>query len=201
MKDATLKQAGKILEIIGQKETSCEQLQEILTSGLLADLLDANVDGIDRNAFRKFVGLKPLNAYSLIINYDLSVEKAIKAGKYDWVNSDITSDHFPSMETGEKEVSIELIYFGRDMGTDDVLRELDKMSLRPANLKELLALGEKFPDIQREFPIIALGSVWRDRYGYRGCAFLLRGGSMRSLSLDWLLVRWREFCRFAAVRK
>ncbi len=138
---------------------------------------------------------------NLVANYDRSVEDGIKAGKYNWSNSNITSSHFPSEEAGTKEVSIELIYFGRNMETNEVLSELDKMGMRPATLKELLALGEKHPDLQREFPIIALGSVWQVPDGGRGCAYLGGGGSGRGLSLRWIGGGWIDCCRFAAVRK
>ncbi len=200
-KDATLGQGIKMLTLIEQKETPCEQLQKLLASGLLADLLDADVDEINRNAFRQLIGLKPINAYTLTINYSRSVEDGIKAGKYDWSNSDITSSHFPSEEVGTKEVPIELVHFGRDIKTDEILSELDKMGMRPAILKELLALGEKRPDLQREFPVIALGSVWQNPRGYRFCAFLFRFGSLRDLRLAWVVDRWGDYCRFAAVRK
>ena len=69
-KDATLGQGIKMLTLIEQKETPCEQLQKILASWLLSDLLDANVDGVDRNAFQQVIGLKLLNVYSLYINLE-----------------------------------------------------------------------------------------------------------------------------------
>lgn len=207
MKEATLKQAGKVLELIGQKETSCEQFQKLFGSGLFSDLLDANVDSVDRDAFRQAIGLKPLGiratitSYPMSINYDRSVKDGIKAGKYDWENDDITSKNFPSQETSTKEVAVELFHFGKDMSTDEVLAELDKQGFRAATLKEILALGEKQPDLQKDFPIIGLGSVWQDPGGDRGCPYLSRDGSERSLSLRWVDNRWSGLCRFAAVCK
>lgn len=57
MKDATLKQARKVLEVVRQKEISREQFQKLLDSELLSELLDANVDLVDYNAFRQAIGL------------------------------------------------------------------------------------------------------------------------------------------------
>ncbi len=138
---------------------------------------------------------------NLVVNYDRSVEDGIKAGKHDWSDNNIISSRFPSEEAGTKEVSIELIHFGRYMETDEVLSELDKIGMRPATLKELLALGEKHSDLQREFPIIALGSVWQVPLGDRNWAYLDRSGSERRLYLRWIGSEWRVSCRFAAVRK
>ncbi|MEK7553547.1 MAG: hypothetical protein AAB504_02605 [Patescibacteria group bacterium] len=201
MKEATLKQAGKVLEVIG--ETPCEQLQKILSSGLLSDLLSANVDLVDRDVVRQALGLKPIgmHSYLMTIDYDRSVKDGIKAGNYDWRNDDITAKNFPSQETGTAEVSIDILHFGKDISTDEVRAELDKHGYRPATLKELLALGEKHSNLQREFPIIALGSVWQGPHGCRSCPYLYRDGSERCLGLGWVGSWWRGSCRFAAVRK
>jgi hypothetical protein len=66
MKTATLKQSAKVTQMIIDKGTPDEQLQWMLESGALSDLLDANPEGFDREAYRKFLGLKPLNLPLLI---------------------------------------------------------------------------------------------------------------------------------------
>ena len=141
------------------------------------------------------------NTYLVTVNYDLSVKDAVKAGKYDWTKDDITTKHFPSKRVGIAEQKIILVHFNRDIKVDEAIRELDKMGFRPAELPELLALGAKYPDIQRDFPVIALGSVWRNPDGDRYCAYLCGLGSVRSLNLNWFAGWWRDFCRFAAVSK
>ncbi len=141
------------------------------------------------------------NVYTLTINYSRSVEDGVKAGEYDWSNKEITSSHFPNEEIGIKKVSIELVHFGRDIEANEVLSELDKMNLRPAILKELLTLGEKHPDLQRKFSIIALGSIGHGLIGEDSCAYLNGDGSGRGLHLHWVSSGRFDECRFAAVRK
>ncbi|MDP3004072.1 MAG: hypothetical protein Q8N43_00985, partial [Candidatus Azambacteria bacterium] len=130
-----------------------------------------------------------------------SVEDGVKAGRYNWSDSDITSSHFPSEEAGTKKISIELVHFGRSIRTKEVLSELDKTGLRSATLKEFLALGEKEQDIQREIPSTALVCVWKYSSGRRYCACLRRSDSKRNLSLSGIGYRWDDCYRFAAVRK
>lgn len=155
-----------------------------------------------------------INIYRLSVNYNRNIEEGVRAGKYDWANHDITSEHFSTERKGIVEVFVELIHFNRNISTDKALAELDKMGYRPAELQELLALGEKYPDLQREFPIIALGSDWQNPFGGRQCACLVYHGSGRDLHLDrlvrdwervysqgWIDKRWDVDCRFAAVRK
>ena len=141
------------------------------------------------------------NTYPLSVNYGMSVEDAVKLGRYDWANSDITSRNFPTKRTGKADLTIKFMQFNRAISTEDALRELDRMGYRPAELHEILAFGEKYPDVQREFPIVALGSVWQGRDGGRGVPCLSRSGSGRVLHLDWIGDDWNGICRFAAVRK
>jgi hypothetical protein len=68
-------------------------------------------------------------------------------------------------------------------------------------LPELLAFGEKYPDVQREFPVVALGSAWRDSVGNRHVPYLVRHAGRRLLYLYWLGCEWDSGYRFAAVRK
>ncbi len=57
MKKATLDQGMKILSLFSG--TPCEQVQELLERGLLADLRDGNLTGVNRDRFREFLGLMP----------------------------------------------------------------------------------------------------------------------------------------------
>lgn len=139
--------------------------------------------------------------FPVTVDYTLPLMEMIKAGRYDWVNPDITEEHFPVKGEGIREVVVELIHFGRFMETDDVLRELDRLDLRPATIEELLALGAKYPEVQREFPVMALGSVWQGPVGYRDAPFLHGDGSERVVFLFWLGYGWRGACISAAVHK
>ena len=141
------------------------------------------------------------NIFCVRVNYDLSVEKAVKAGKYYWKDDDITDKNFPPKRSGSAEIDIQLVNFNKNMSSEDVLKELDKMGLRPAELPELLVLGTKYPNEQKRYPIIALGSVWRDLDGDCYVPFLFGGGSERELYLIYLGHGLSACCRFATVGK
>ena len=156
-----------------------------------------------KNGARAIVSGTPfaVNSYPVTVDYSRSVEAGVAAGKYDWSSDDIISKNFPTNRTGVADLEIQLVHFNRATEFDDAIREIDRFGLRPAELHELLSLGEKYPKVQREFPVVALGSVWRDPDGDRLVAFLCRFGSRRNLRLYWTGFRWDEDCRFAAVRK
>lgn len=192
VKDSARKSAEKVL---GEIDLDKNQFQQVIEGG---DVLTKAVAEVVEQKLRE---LSKIIKFPVAINYVTTIKEMIARGKYDWTNNDITSKNFPTQRTGEANITVELVHFNRSIGTDEALRELDKMGYRPAELHELLALGEKYPDLQREFPIIALGSVWQRSLGYRGVAYLSGYGSERLLLLYWLDDGWRDVCRFAVVRK
>ncbi|KKT49279.1 MAG: hypothetical protein UW41_C0009G0046 [Candidatus Collierbacteria bacterium GW2011_GWC2_44_18] len=143
----------------------------------------------------------PFPGYSVNVDYATSVEQMIKAGKYDWFNDDITSGHFPSNEKGKSQMVIYLLNFDGDISSENALQEMNKLGLRPATLKELLALGAQHPNLQRKDVIVALGSTWRGSGGDVNVPYLYGDESGRDLRLSWFAGGWPSLWRFAAVRK
>ena len=144
---------------------------------------------------------KAANVFSVLVDYGRSVVDLVAAGKYDWKNDNVNDNNFPVSRRGTDSVEVHLVHFNRMISTQDALNELDRQGLKPADLHTLLSLGAKYPDLQREFPIVALGSVWRNRDGRRGVPCLDGHGSERDLCLYWIDSDWVEIYRFAAVRK
>lgn len=173
-----------------------------LTFGQMEAIVNklGGMDGV-RRFLSGALAVQSSNIYPVSVDYEMSVEELVRRGRYDWSDSDITSKHFPTQRAGKAEVAIELIHFDRDIDSDEALRKLDRMGFRPAELHELLAFGARYPDVQREFPIIALGSVWRGPLGFRHVPCLYGDGSERGLNLGWFGLGWGGHCRFAAVRK
>jgi len=142
-------------------------------------------------------------SYSVSIDYSKNVEQMNKDGNYNEVDNDITSAHFPSDEKGQAEVPIKLVGFYHGINSEDVIKEMGNMNppLRPATLKELQSLGVAQPDLQRNKPIVALGSTWRASRGYGRVPYLYGLESHRGLGLLSLAGGWSSRWRFATVRK
>lgn len=149
---------------------------------------------------RIIVGAKR-QLFKVMVHYTKSLKEMIEAGQYDRVNGDITSDHFPVKGTGQKEVEITLFHFNRSISSDDAIAEMKKTGYRPALIEELLALGAEQKELQKQFPIVAFGSVWPNPRGFRHVPSLLWLDAERDLDLDWFEGDWLEDWRFAAVRK
>jgi hypothetical protein len=151
--------------------------------------------------------------YLITVNYGKQLKTLIVDGGYDWVNDSYegltwgdwkepngeTPAKFPSRRKVETETV--LVHLDRYAETSEVLAELDSRGLRPANVAELLAFGVDHPEVQREFPIVELGSIWVGPHGNRYVACLWRYSDQRNLRLDWNGRQWDPRCRFLAVSK
>lgn len=138
-------------------------------------------------------------SYPITVDYTKSLAEMVGAGKYGYVDEDITSQSFPITGTGIVDAEIILVHFDCCIESDGAVRELNEMGLKPALIEYLLALGAKHPDLQREYPIVALGSVWVRRHDHRYVSYLVGSSRRRDLHLRWTRYDWRDYCRFLAV--
>ena len=130
-----------------------------------------------------------------------SLKQLIKPLDFDWVNSDITEDHFPVQPedsiAGKR--TYKVFNFGKSISSENAIAEMAKENFRPATLRELLKWGVK--NWNGKDWVVALRSVYRDLFGRFCVPVLGRGVSERGLNLNWFEVGWSEDCRFLAVRE
>ena len=201
----TFGQAGHTLTIIAAQNPNRGHLKA-LHDGPLTDLVQSIMQGTlpDREALRKFLGLGPLKKV-LLIDYDMSLEEMIAAGRYDSKNDNLNSKNYPVIGEGKVEFEWDLVHPNRDISTADAHKETAKDS-DPANpwmdakTEHLLAFGAAYPEEQQKFPIVALGSV-AGVDGVRRVPGLDKDGSERGLGLGWYENVWNAGCRFLRVRK
>lgn len=141
------------------------------------------------------------NTFPITVDYSKTLAEMIAAGKYDYANLNITSKRFPAKDSGKKELVPAILHYAKPMSSEDVIREMDKRGLRPATIHELCVYGEKYPDEQRKYPIVALGSVWRVFGGLPCGVYLDSYGSERLLDLSVWGDGWHGDHRFLAFRK
>jgi hypothetical protein len=143
----------------------------------------------------------PRETFPLSVNYDLPLEEAINAGNHQGVHGSITPENVPSTRHGQAHLDIILVRYDQRMESENVLHELNREGLRAAELPELFAFGAEYPEVQRKFSIVGLGSVWKDRKGYRNVPCLYEASEGRYLDLHWWDDGWYSYSRFAAIRK
>lgn len=95
--------------------------------------------------------------YSFQVDYAQSIPDLLKAGQYNWVQPLLTASNFPGTETGQGTLSAVLVPFSPEADLAWFLGNAPA-GTRPATLKELLAFGEAYRDVQRKLPVLALGT-------------------------------------------
>jgi len=152
--------------------------------------------------------LKTRNRFPVSVDYtgltkdpDAWLAGQIAAGQYGYANEHITAANFPISGTGVVESEIIFVHLDRDISSDDAVAELNRLGLEPAKLEHATAFGAKYPDVQREYPIVFLGSSWVLPSGDRRVPCLGGWDGGRRLGLRWWRDGWTRSYRFAAVRK
>lgn len=145
-------------------------------------------------------------SYLVTVDNDQKFNDAIlEESPLGWMNSNITEASFPSEKKGVVQTEIILLRFEDVMLTDEVDRELDARGMRPAEFRELLALGKQYPSMKHKHRVIALGSTVRlVEKGYLGleqvpCLMGIRGEL--GLEIFGQIGRWDTETYFAAVYK
>lgn len=188
--------------MLGMLLNLLESLDQIISeeatriSGVLRDLLaklNAEDGPIWLEELKKF--LRKETCWVMTV-----LQRLVAAGKYNWVNSDITDSNFPVPENFVLGADPKVFHFDRNISSEDVIKEMAKVDYEPAMIWDLLDYGAKNPEEQRKYPIVGLGSVGRVD-GRRRVPCLRRSDSERDLSLDWWGSDWDADYRFLGVRK
>ena len=128
----------------------------------------------------------------------------IADGFYGKVHEWITEEHFPSAPTVPSqpyEMTIELLRVDQQMTTRLINERTVRFAHVPLTIDFLLALGEQYPEIQRNFPVVALGSGdrcdgnSRDRF-----PCLIARDGRRDLTWSGPTACWKEDVRFLVSR-
>lgn len=185
--DVSLGLSHHFIGAFGRAGGSQKMLQEAADNPSLMEKI-VEIFGVAENASIRFT-------------YDMSLASMIDAGKYDWKNKLFTEENFPKNGKGEVQMP-HLHHFGRDISSEDAVKELDKLGLRSATFEELLFFGANNPEEQKKYPIVALDPARVFMYdGRRSVSGLSCGAYDRDLRLCLWDDGWHGRWRFAVVRK
>lgn len=114
--------------------------------------------------------LNPLSypSHTITVSYEKTVEQLVLDGKYKTHFGDVkfSDSNFRSLELGIRQIDVYLIKLGYKIIKSEIIKELDRVGLRPLSLKELLTLGANQVSVQKGAPILGMDSKWRDKYDH-----------------------------------
>jgi|AntRauTorckE6833_2_1112554.scaffolds.fasta_scaffold28096_2 WD40 repeat protein len=140
------------------------------------------------------------------VDYSQTLKEMIKAAGFDWVDEAITQKRFPlPNELFGKKLNLraKLFHFDDYIGSERAIAKIKKADHRfkLATLAEQLAFAKEYRELQKEFPIISLGSKWKvTRHSSRVTAIDF-GPNGRELATSSFEGIWLPSCRFLTVFK
>lgn len=138
---------------------------------------------------------------TLTIPPHLTILERIALGEYDWKNDGvITNEDFPHDATTVGEWEFDLFHPDCVISPEDAQLRAEVDGWTVAQAEHLLALGQAFPELQRRFSVITLGTV-DGVSGRHGKLVLSCDGNGSYVDLDCWGDDWKSDCRFLRVRK
>lgn len=167
MKDATLAQGNQVLSLILQKKKSAKKIQDLLASGLLSDLLDADPRLVKRREFQRFLSLPPLvTTYEVeAVATEVAEKMVLKDGVYQNGSPAVPRGlTFPQRDNaGEKQIILLLQLdcedflaendqdIDRNIEEKEALREMKKRGYLPGGLLEMADLIVAHPELRKSY--------------------------------------------------
>lgn len=159
-------QLAQQLLLFSQKGMTPERWNSILSSGFLADLCDPNARFENREAFRTVLGLPPkvsVSGLELSVDYARPFGEMVAGGKYDIIHPALEDPtlrdiHFSIQGRGSPSWRAKLIF--SDGLTPAVMTgAMHSSGWLPAKIEHLLAFGERYPNEQYKYDVLAPGST------------------------------------------
>lgn len=172
MSKATFGQAMQALNLIHSKNKTVEELEQFYQSGLLSDILDADLKEINRNDFREYLGL-PRTGFNFIAEYIPRIEILIQKYGIKHFDDRITNINVPFAKVfseSKMKIKAEIHTFVRN-GTIVGLHEfglhnrhycqrrLAERGVRGATIEELISFNKYFPNESKKRRIFAPASA------------------------------------------
>ena len=196
--------AGQLNSLV-KKVGGHEQVLRILSGELKIEILVPVMDqGVSEPASQflsvdQEVAPEPVNQF-LTIESNLSFRERVTRGQYNWQNSDLTEDRFPVAAEQIGCWEWKLFHFDRDISFKEVWQLTKEEGFTPGAIGHILAFGESFPEEQRKYPIIGLGSVAEVGLEYHVPGLWLHDDG-RILYLHCSDDNWARYYRFLGVRR
>ncbi|MFH1036542.1 MAG: hypothetical protein V1756_00525 [Patescibacteria group bacterium] len=193
------KQTAKLIAVVSENmpEFSGDRMQAwIQNPKAVQRALRKSFCSHDTETHTKFV-----SAFTINWSFKMSAaSELVKQGEYFLVMSEITDTVFPRSLPGETR-QIELIEIDHNLGTNDVLKELECYGLKRPTWQDALQFGIEYPEEQRKRPIVFLHEPILTVCGRRVIMLSSDKEGNRYLEVQFTSGIFTHPCAFAGVRE
>lgn len=181
------------------------------------DVIKTMVANLGPMAYPKETDIFTLIILDVFVDYRRTFDQMKRAGGYDFISYTLNEKNFPIRPPNSRlaeiagspyrsiapvKTEVVLVHLNKELSPKATLGHMDRLGLEGSPIEEVLAVGEQYPNLQRKFPIIGLGSMWQPgKNGYRFCPGLYGNATKRSLAVEGVDKNCYKYCRFLARRK
>jgi hypothetical protein len=139
---------------------------------------------------------------TLIVEPNIPFKQRVQSGNYRWVATDLTEEHFPVTPDQIGNWQWRLFLFRSGVLSEEAVSLMRGEGYDAAQIGHTLAFGEKYPDEQRKYTIVGLGSfvMIRGRHQVPVLWFDSPGTEAREIGLRDFDC-WSQHVRFLGVRR
>ena len=143
--------------------------------------------------------------FTVPVDYDASHREHVMAAQFDWFpyhddkpTLEDPTEHLYSVPRGIHDQRLLLMWPDRQLLTEGVLSEMQRLKVRPAMSMETLAYARMKQ--AAHLPLVALGSIWvTSPHGRREVLYQSVDSDGQYVDLHWHDSEWCPYCCFAAV--
>jgi hypothetical protein len=157
---------------------------------------------LDANSFEssEITKKQPL---TLSVDHSKPLRARIAAGRYTDLSKGILSES-PSRKNGRREYEARIFHFDEIISSQGAKKKIEQADKRlpwkVAPVDQLVALGNLLPHLQRQFPIVALGTVFKKGPVPQVACLHHGDGLKRYIVLRWIGDDWCGDFAFLAIR-
>jgi hypothetical protein len=205
---------GIVLELLNEKFTLDHWGSVIILLGFILSLIDRNIkikqeqktiektkerikkleeDAAKLQEKLGYLLSSEAETYYFDVDYSKNIKEMISQGNYDWQNDDINNFSFKKTENTNKIVKVAAKVLPFKGKVDEETKNMESKGFHPATAFELLAFGATHSEVQRKFPIMALGTISKMLYSNSICLCLYNCDSKRKPGQRGLGVHYYVF--------
>ena len=101
------------------------------------------------------------SVFDVVMNYASLSSDLIAVGRHNVVDEEIRHRNFPLVGRGVKTIRVRLYSFSKVISGPAVLGYFKARNIRAAKSEELFAFTAQHPEMEKAYPLVALGNPWR----------------------------------------
>jgi len=114
---------------------------------------------VRRRLLKKFL----FNSFTALVDYSAELKDFVKTPAFQIMSSCVVFDLFSKTNGPKKKVDFGFFFLSRSMATAEIVAEMKKRNLRPANFQELMYFSQRYIQLLKLFELSSPAADYQER--------------------------------------